>query len=78
MRTSILVLYYPRESLSAQTMEFKFCKYIIGETLETYAYRLELKLDQALPQLDGAANEQVRTEMFKSQFISGFPEPYRT
>ena len=48
------------------------------ETIDSYAYRLERKLDQAMPELgvDGAA--QARTEMLKSQFIIGLPEPYKT
>lgn len=31
-------------------MKFKTSKYIQGETIETYAFRLERKLDQAIPQ----------------------------
>lgn len=78
LRTNLLALYYPQETRTARTMEFQSSKYIPGETIETYAYRLERKLDQAMPELREAAQAQIRTDMIKSQFISGLPEPYRT
>ena len=63
---------------TARTIEFYTTRYTPGDTIDSYAYRLERKLDQAMPELgvDGAA--QARTEMLKSQFINGLPEPYKT
>lgn len=65
LRTNLLAYYYPHETRTARTMEFKSCKYISGVTIENYAYRLKRKLDQAMLELHGAAKEQVRTEMLK-------------
>ena len=78
LRTNLIAQFYPVETRTARTIEFQTTRFTPGETIDSYAYRLERKLDQAMPELgvDGAA--QARTEMLKSQFINGLPEPYKT
>ena len=72
LRTNIIAQFYPMETRTARTIEFHTTRFILGESIDSYASRLERKLDQAMPELgvDGAA--QARTEMLKSQFIKAF------
>ena len=66
------------EIRTSSTIKLHTTQIIPWESIDSYAYRLEFKLDQAMPELgvDGAA--QARTQILKSQFINGFPEPYKT
>ena len=45
------------ETRTARTIEYHTTRYTPGDTIDSYAYRLERKLDQAMPELgvDGAA-----------------------
>ena len=78
LRANLVAQFYPVETRTARTIEFQSTRYNIGETIDSYAFRLERKLEQAMPELAAAGAAQVRAEMLKSQFINGLPDPYRT
>ena len=77
LRANLIAQFYPAETRTARTIEFQPTRHV-GETIDAYAYRLERKLDQAMPELAAPGAAQVRAEMLKSQFINGLPDPYRT
>ena len=78
LRANLIAQFYPAETRTARTIEFHTTRHNAGETIDAYAYRLERKLDQAMPELTAPGAAQVRAEMLKSQFINGLPDPYRT
>ena len=77
-RENLIAQFSPIETRTARTIEFQSTRFTPGETIDAYAYRVERKLDQAMPELSAAGAAQARTEMLKSQFINGLPEPYKT
>ena len=68
----------PIETRIGRTIEFQSTRFTPGETIDAYAYRIERKLDQAMPELSAAGAAQARTKMLKSKFINGLHEPYKT
>ena len=78
LRENLIAQFYPIETRTARTIEFQSTRFTPGETIDAYAYRVERKLDQAMPELSVAGAAQARTEMLKSQFINGLLEPYKT
>ena len=76
LRTNLLALFYPPESRTARNIEFQAIQYVAGESIDIYAYRLERSFDQANP--DYVNHPNIRTELLKSQFIKGLPEPFHT
>ena len=78
LRKNLIAQFYPIETRTARTIEFQSTRFTPGETIDAYAYRVERKLDQTMPELSVAGAAQARTEMLKSQFINGLPEPYKT
>ena len=78
LRANLIAQFYSAETRTARTIEFQSTRHNIGETIDAYAYRLERKLDQAMPELAVPGPAQVRAEMLKSQFINGLRDPYRT
>ena len=73
LRANLIAQFYPVEMRTARTIEFQSTRYNIGETIDAYAWRLERKLEQAMPELTAPGAAQVRAEMLKSQFINGLP-----
>ena len=78
LRANLIAQFYLVETRTARTIEFQSTRYNIGETIDAYAWRLERKLEQAMPELAAPGAAQVRAKMLKSQFINGRPDPYRT
>ena len=77
LRANLIAQFYPVETQTARTIEFQSTRYV-GETIEAYAFRLERKLEQAIPELAVPGAAQVRAEILKSQLINRLPDPYRT
>ena len=51
LRTNLIPQFYPMVTRTARTIEFHTTQFVPGESIDSYAYRLGRKLDQAMPEL---------------------------
>ena len=58
LRENLIAQFYLIETRTARTIEFQSTRFTPGETIDAYAYRVERKLNQAMPELSVAGEEQ--------------------
>ena len=51
LRANLIAQFYPAETSTTRKIEFHTNRHNAGETIDAYAYRLERKLEQAMPEL---------------------------
>ncbi len=70
LTAAITEAYLPVEARGAKYLEFQVAGYKTDEPVETYVYRIESLLSQALP----ALQDESRDQILKQKFIAGLPE----